>query len=174
MLGLLSGTAAAFGIFFWIFEVDGFRCFHFMILGSNLGLYPAIWCTGLSIFKKNEYVSLVTVPALWCSLDYLKNHAGFLAFPWASLAHSQHENLPLIQLSPYTGEYGITFLIVLINYAIAVAVVTRTWMPLILPLCTIAFAHLRGWAELSWASAGGEVQGCNGSTRFRPKPKKTR
>lgn len=154
LFGLLSGTVAAFGIFFWIFEVPGFRWYHFIILGTYLGLYPALWCSGVSFLRKYRYAALIAIPALWCSLDYLKNHIGFMAFPWASLAHSQHENISLIQLASYAGEYGVTFLIVMINAAVALAFATKTWRLIVAPVLTVVVIYCWGLAELSFPDTG--------------------
>ena len=42
------------------------------------------------------------------------------------LAHSQYQNLAVIQIASFTGAYGVSFLIVLVNAAIARIVVART------------------------------------------------
>ena len=49
---------------------------------------------------------------------------GFLAFPIASLSHSQYQASSIIQISSITGSYGVTFLIVLVNSALAALLVT--------------------------------------------------
>ena len=157
-LGLLSGSVAAFGIFIWIFEVSGFRWYHFFILGSYLGIYTAVWCSGLSILNRRRYVSVLAVPALWCALDYLKAHAGFLAFPWGSLAHSQHDNLQLIQLASYTGEYGVTFLIVMTNYVIAMSILYKTLRLLIVPGIVLVVVNCWGMLLLSSSSVGRQLK----------------
>lgn len=157
-LGLLSGSVAAFGTFIWIFEVSGFRWYHFLILGSYLGLYTAFWCSALSILNRRRYVSVIAVPALWCALDYVKAHAGFLAFPWGSLAHSQHDNLQLIQLSSYTGEYGVTFLIVMTNYVIAMSILYKTWRLLIVPGVFLVVVNSWGMLTVTSNSVGRQLK----------------
>ena len=72
---------------------------------------------------------ILGMPALWVALDFLKAHLGFLSLPWATLAHSQHENLALIQLASVTGEYGVTYIIVMVNTAIALALPVPTASP---------------------------------------------
>jgi apolipoprotein N-acyltransferase len=58
-------------------------------------------------------------PPLWVAVEYLRSNAGFGALPMGFLGHTQHQNLPLIQVASSTGAYGISFLIVLANAAIA-------------------------------------------------------
>jgi len=42
-----------------------------------------------------------------------------LGLPWALLGHSQYVNLAVIQIASITGVYGVTFLVVLVNAALA-------------------------------------------------------
>ncbi len=118
-LGLASGMAASFGIFSWMFAVPGFRWFHAALAALYLGSYCAIWCSGVSLGKRAGIPLTASAPVLWVALDFLKSHAGFLALPWASLAHSQHATPAILQISSVTGEAGVTFLLVLVNAAIA-------------------------------------------------------
>ena len=118
-LGFLFGTAANIGIYHWLFAVNGFGIHHFLILSTFFALYPAVWCAGISWLRRRGSALLFTAPALWVGLDYLRAHAGFMAFPWGTLAHTQHENLAVLQIATITGEYGVTFLIIMANAAIA-------------------------------------------------------
>jgi len=118
-LGLLSGIAATFGIFQWMLVVPGFSWFHAAMALFYLGLYTAAWCGGVSLARRAGLPLILIAPSLWVALDYLKAHAGFLSLPWATLAHSQHGFPAVLQIAAATGEYGVTFLIVLVNAAIA-------------------------------------------------------
>ncbi len=53
-------------------------------------------------------------PFLWVSLELIRSHL-LTGFPWSLLGHSQYLNLPLIQISSFTGVYGVSFLIVMVN-----------------------------------------------------------
>jgi len=120
ILGLSSGIAGVFGIFWWMFNIPGLRFFHAPIIALYLGLYLAVWCAGVSLIKRGSFPIIMTAPALWVALDFLKAHVGFLSLPWTSLAHSQHSYPTILQISSITGEYGVTFLIVTVNAAVAV------------------------------------------------------
>ncbi len=68
----------------------------------------------------------VTVPVVWTALEYLRSHC-LGGFPWYLLCHTQHDYLPLIQISDTTGAYGVTFLVALVNALVAEMLVTRRW-----------------------------------------------
>ncbi|MCJ7663459.1 MAG: apolipoprotein N-acyltransferase [Desulfobacterales bacterium] len=148
-LGLLSGMAAAFGIFNWMFELHGFQTHHALILAFYIGIYPALWCIGLSFFSRSRLPRVIIGPALWVAIDYLKAHAGFMAVPWATFAQSQHRNLALIQTATITGEYGITFLVVMGNIALAELITQRTWRSAIAVGLVICVVHVGGVIALS-------------------------
>ena len=120
-LGLAVGMISMYGIFLWAFSIPGLRFYHGIAVAFYLGLYPAAWCAIVSSGRRTGLAPVIVAPAAWVSLDFLKAHAGFLSFPWASLAHSQHDHPAVLQISAITGEYGVTFLIVLVNAALASA-----------------------------------------------------
>jgi len=125
ILGLLSSATALLGIFYWVFEVPGFRFYHALPLIIFYSLFTAAWCAGISWLRAREKFVFIFAPALWVALDYLKVHAGFLSFAWAPLAQSQHTHPVILQIGSVTGEYGITFLIVLVNVALAGVILRR-------------------------------------------------
>jgi apolipoprotein N-acyltransferase len=153
VLGLLTGVGSAFGVFRWLFEVPGFELHHALLLALYVGLYSAAWCGGLSLLKRARLPLLITGPALWVVLDYLRAHAGFLALPWATLAHSQHNNLAVLQVASLTGEYGITFLVVMGSVAVAELVMGRAWRSALVAALVIGLAHAAGAVVL--ARSGG-------------------
>lgn len=143
-MGLLSGFTAILGIFYWIFEVPGFRFYHALPLAIFYGFFPAAWCAGVSRLRKRKWLLFLLAPTLWVALDFLKGHAGFLAFPWATLAQSQHTSLPILQIIDLTGEYGLTFLIVLVNVATAEAIFWHAYKQTIIALLLVGFSLLWG------------------------------
>jgi apolipoprotein N-acyltransferase len=148
----------AFGIFRWLFEVPGFGMHHAVLLAVYVALYPATWCAGLSAFCAARLPLLVTAPALWVVLDYVRAHAGFLALPWASLAHSQYGNLAILQIATVTGEYGVTFLVVMASVAIADLIVRRTWRSVLIAGIVIGLAHAAGALALARPDGAAPLQ----------------
>jgi apolipoprotein N-acyltransferase len=120
ILSLISGTSFFMGVFSWINSVKGVTLLHYSILGLYLGLYfPLFGLFFHFISRKTRLPLVITAPPLWVAVEYLRSNAGFAALPMGFLGHTQHQNLPLIQMASFTGAYGISFLIVLASAAIA-------------------------------------------------------
>ncbi|HYA93314.1 MAG TPA: apolipoprotein N-acyltransferase [Thermodesulfobacteriota bacterium] len=84
-----------------------------------LGFYFALFGLFLSLIPGRIRLSLLIAAPVWVALEYLRSNLSFLAFPWALLGHTQYLNLPLIQMASLTGVYGVSFVIMLANGAIA-------------------------------------------------------
>lgn len=147
-LGLTGGMLAVLGIFSWMFAVPGFRFFHGGAAALYLGLYTAAWCFGVSLAKRTGIPLAIGAPVLWVALDFLKSHAGFLALPWASLAHSQHDNPVVLQIAAITGEHGVTYLLILVNAAIASFVLKRGYRQLLAAGAVLAVVVVYGTVQL--------------------------
>src|SRR6185369_10457870 len=80
----------------------------------------------LAISNRWRVPLLLSTPALWTLVEYLRANAGFLALPWGTLAHAQHQNLAILQFASIAGEHGVTFLVALGNSVIAQLVLN--WM----------------------------------------------
>lgn len=57
----------------------------------------------------------------WVTFEYVRGHFPFGGFPWALMAYSQEKFLPMIQVAEFTGPYGVSFVLVLTNAALALA-----------------------------------------------------
>ncbi|HEC66040.1 MAG TPA: apolipoprotein N-acyltransferase [bacterium] len=120
-LGLLAGLISFLGILYWI--AIPASLIGLFILASYLALYIALFCFLFNFISYRLPITghrllIILAPILWVSLEYLRSI--FLSgFPWALLGYSQYLNTPLIQISEFTGVYGVSFLIVLANVTIA-------------------------------------------------------
>ncbi len=56
--------------------------------------------------------------AVWVSVEFLRAKL-FTGFPWALLGYSQVHRLPMIQVADMTSVYGVSFVIVVVNAALA-------------------------------------------------------
>jgi len=77
-------------------------------------LTPALW--------------IIALPAYWVTIEYLVMNIPLVmkiggAIGYTSISGTQWRNVPLLQLASFTGMYGVSFLIVLVNCAIAFAIV---------------------------------------------------
>jgi apolipoprotein N-acyltransferase len=155
-LGWLSGTIAFTGTMFWVItamnlygKVPLFIAILIMLLLTvYLGLYFAFYAAGLSWIRNTfPTFGLLPAPFLWVSLELIRTY--FLSgLPWVLFGYSQHEALPVIQLADHFGVYGVSFLLILVNAAVAELLV---W----------GFKVYRGFALRSfpWPSAGAAAAG---------------
>ncbi|HUG35576.1 MAG TPA: apolipoprotein N-acyltransferase [Candidatus Limnocylindrales bacterium] len=62
--------------------------------------------------------AMAAVPPLWVAGEWVR---GWLmqGFPWGLIGYSQHSVLPVIQIAELTGVYGVSFLVIAGNAALA-------------------------------------------------------
>ena len=114
------GVVFFFGITpWWIKEFQSVSIFASGLGYLYLSFYFALFGLFLSLFLKVIRLPLLVAAPIWVALEYLRSNLSFLAFPWALLGHTQYLNLPLIQMASLTGVYGVSFVIMLANGAIA-------------------------------------------------------
>jgi len=118
-LGFLAGLSCFIGAVSWVGAPAEVTAGDVILIVTYLGLYGGLFGLALRFLSRHSSVPLIlTAPALWVSLEYLRAHFFFLEFPWALLAHSQYQHLALIQIASVTGAYGVSFLIVMVNVAL--------------------------------------------------------
>jgi len=128
LLSFLTGSVFFAGLLYWIATVtiyNSLAIFGLLILVLYLSLYFGLFGflsrrikSGSSSNFKLLTFNYLYLPSLWVSLELLRSYL-FSGFPWGLLGYSQYLNLPLIQISSFTGVYGISFLIVLVNVIVA-------------------------------------------------------
>jgi apolipoprotein N-acyltransferase len=70
--------------------------------------------------------ALWLAPALWVAAEFLRGH--FLSgFPWGLLGYVPSRRLLVIQIAAWTGVYGVSALLVLVNTALAWVALERRW-----------------------------------------------
>ena len=120
LLSALHSLALFSCIFYWIWTLEAFSLPDYLLLGSYFsfigGVFGAVFC----FIRGKSNVSLVMIaPVVWVTLEFARSHAMFLSAPWMLLGHSQYLNPVLIQTSSYTGAFGLSFIIVMINATLA-------------------------------------------------------
>lgn len=127
LLSFACGIFFFAGIFYWILQIPGYKpLIHHTLLGVYLGPFFGFWGLALSFISRRWGVTpaLFAAPFIWVSLEYIRSNFDFLSLPWALLAHSQYQYPVVIQIASITGAYGISFLIVLVNAALAAIVLS--------------------------------------------------
>lgn len=117
-LSFVTGIVFFMGVCYWILVVEAFTLTDFILFGIYLAFYIGLFGLAFNL-QKSSLPPFLSAPLIWVSLEYLRSNAGFLGVPWTLLGHSQYRNLPLIQMSSFTGVYGISFLIVMVNTVVS-------------------------------------------------------
>jgi apolipoprotein N-acyltransferase len=85
-----------------------------------LGLYFGVFGLGVVLVRQatgSTRMALAFAPFLWTGLDLAA--ARITSVPWDQLGYSQIDNALVNQLAPFTGVYGITFILVAVNALLA-------------------------------------------------------
>lgn len=107
----------------WLHHVTWFGLFLLgPFVGTWVGLwYLAAWWTLPRIVGRPTPVRLLVVLGLagvWVLNEWTRT--WFLGgFPWLPLSASQWERVSILQIAPYTGAYGISFVLVMMNVGFA-------------------------------------------------------
>ncbi len=130
--GLVTGITFFTTLIYWIVPtIHVYGGLHIIfaigvltLLCLYLALYPAVFSLTLKILKWGKksitasyFLPLLTA-CLWTGLEYIRTYA-FTGFSWGTLGYSQFKNLNLIQIADFTGVYGVSFIIVLVNSSLA-------------------------------------------------------
>jgi len=102
-------------------------------------------------------LAMLGAPALWVTAEYLYS----LLSPHGtngSLAYSQLDFLPALQMASLTGPWGITFMLVLASAALALGLSRRTWRVAGAGLAVVALALIFGEVRLSQPQGGEPVK----------------
>lgn len=143
LYGLIWGYAWHFGGTFFLREIN--MCIPF-IFALVLGLFNAVFAASIPFLFKNllypaeirssdfrtreafwefpavgEIGATFALSTLWILLEWLRSWI-FTGFPWNLLGVSQWENIMLIQICEYTGVFGVSFIVILMNTALYFAI----------------------------------------------------
>jgi len=119
-----------------------------LLLCAYLALYPAIFgAVVVHLRKTPSSLLVVSIPAVWTALELARTYI-FSGFPWSLLGYSQYRVLSVIQVADFTGVYGISFIIVLVNAAIAGFILNRKSYPglivaSLIILLAVGYGYLR-------------------------------
>lgn len=81
--------------------------------------YLGVFAAGAQwLYQRGRWAWRLGVPALWAVIEYWRQ-SGDLGLGWGDLAYTQHLALPVLQITKITGIWGLAFLIVLVNVALA-------------------------------------------------------
>jgi apolipoprotein N-acyltransferase len=133
---LLRGALAAYlmgflwfvGNCYWIYQTmlyfgglppaisAGILIAYSLVLGLYFGALGLLLTATAKAFRGAHY-ALLAAPFFWVALELLS--ARFTKVPWDLLGYSQIDNFLLTDLAPFTGVYGLTFVLIAGNALIA-------------------------------------------------------
>ena len=155
-LGLVAGLAWATGRTYWITEtLQLYGALSWATAAATnalLILYMALYLACfVAVCRRLDFSSPLfawSAAGVWVLLEWVQNWM-LSGFPWQLLGYSQYLNLPFLQWAAITGVYGLSFLIVLFNAALAQALSHRAFISyLSLPLFLLVAVHLWGFYRL--------------------------
>jgi apolipoprotein N-acyltransferase len=130
LLGYTSGILWYAGTCYWIYDTmhehgglsvraAGLALFLFCLyLGLYHGLFGLLvgWAAGPG---RDNRRALIAAPFLWVAAELARTRVT--GFPWDLLGTAQVDNISLSRITMWTGVYGISFEIMLVNVAVAAA-----------------------------------------------------
>jgi apolipoprotein N-acyltransferase len=104
----------------------GILLLYSLIMGLYYGLFG--WLIAFTRHATGGVrAPLFLTPFLWTAIDLLGAH--LIKVPWDQLGYSQVDNAALTSIAPWTGTYGITFVLLAVNalFAAGFAFGKRQW-----------------------------------------------
>jgi apolipoprotein N-acyltransferase len=105
-----------------------------VLAGLYLGLYHGLFAALLARIAERgaTKIALVAAPFLWVAVELARYHVT--GVPWDLLGTAAVDNLGIAPLARWTGVYGLSFVIALVNAAFAWAWYRRTLLNLVAAL----------------------------------------
>jgi apolipoprotein N-acyltransferase len=116
--GWLWGTVFMAGITVFVHQ---FGVLPWLSLALCMGLFYALFglvAAALNTCRQPLW-RVLGVAGAWALCEMLRGSAGTIAFTFGDLGYSQHEQLEIIQCASLIGHYGIGFLLLFFNAALA-------------------------------------------------------
>ena len=145
------------GFIYWLFVAHWIRLPHWsaffgwLALASYLAIYLPLFIAISRLAVHRIGVSVIlSAPAVWTGLELLRGYL-LTGFSMALLGHTQVEWTQLIQISDFSGAYGVGFLIMFVAAGLTMAIPIGTLRAAFWPLClaaavaglALAYGHFR-------------------------------
>ena len=181
-LGYVAGLAFWLASLHWLLfiPVTGFPILGWLALSAFIALFQGVWvwlcwkCFPLASSSRREEAPTSTFAntsrlqrlrwtllcaALWVALEMIRSRI-FSGFPWSLLGASQFQMTPLLQISSFTGVYGVSFLIVWTSMSFLCAALlmlraqtSRTMLfgEVMPPLLVVSLVFAKGYFQITHA-----------------------
>ena len=99
-----------------------------ILFALYLGLYLALFGFLFGTIRRNWSLTaaLISSPLLWVAVEFARDRVT--GFPWDLLGYTQIDNLTLVRITPWTGVFGLSLVIAVVNmlWAAPIAKLRRT------------------------------------------------
>ena len=114
-LGFSPGQNIAYILFAWI----GLSTLY----SVSMALLPVLFALTVrwGTYRRAPYLAPAVIAALWAVIEWTHSKT-WMGVPWGKLAVTQRNYLPVLQSVSFFGSYFISFLVVLVNALLAIAV----------------------------------------------------
>ncbi|HUS19469.1 MAG TPA: apolipoprotein N-acyltransferase [Terriglobales bacterium] len=131
-LGYFCGFSWYLGSCYWVFHVMNsygglpvpVAAGILLLFCLYLGLYHALFAAlVVRVARKNLSLALFATPFLWVAVELARSRVT--GFPWDLLGTAQVDNLLLTRIVPFTGVYGLSLVIAVVNVLFVAAALAR-------------------------------------------------
>jgi len=120
----VAAAAAAFGLTFnglllywiWLF---GTAAYLALTIVQTLWVVAALQLGVLVRDRMPDKLRFLAFPLVFLLQEFARSHVPWGGFSWGGLGYTQHDNGIALKLAAYTGVWGLTFVVALINSVLA-------------------------------------------------------
>jgi len=118
LYSFICGAGFFTGMTYWLAEL--YIKYTWPMIVAGLSIYFIVF--GIAAYFiinriESPYIRSVLIPAAWILIEFARSQT-FLAFTIGIIGYSQHNFLPLMHITRFTGIYGVSFMVVLFNMAV--------------------------------------------------------
>ena len=118
LYGVICGIGFFAGMTYWLVEL--YVKYTWPIVAVALCFYFLVFSIAAYFILnrvKNLYIRAILIAAVWIFVEFVRSQT-FLAFTIGIIGYSQHNFLPLMQITRFTGIYGVSFIVLIFNMAV--------------------------------------------------------
>lgn len=126
LAGIITGTVSHFLLLYWLLGTMhnyGYMSWPLSVaLLLTIAIITSLFMVLTLVFMRccsgSLWLFFIGSACVWVLVEYFRTYA-FTGLPWALLGYTQFQQLKLMQIVDITGVYGVSFLLVLFNAALA-------------------------------------------------------